>query len=1021
MSFVNSTSAVYIYINGEDLSDYLISGSLSDDSAYTNSIITTKGQIALGVDDYVLDFDRSKFPIGSKIQVWVKLDNGKIALHPKGTLYIINSTVSAEERTLNLDVGCSLAFISDKEENYQDAIDSLFANLIGGEAEDIFVIDQKDLSTLSALLEVTGDIIYQDAYGNIQKISAFGTDGLGSNIKPPKLTSFDKYTAISIESISETAIENNISKITVEASVDVPDTANAADAIQPLITSETKRTVETPRLGPAFWTVGSSAGGLFSTPQAAYETSGSIYITNEETEQLESETNPGCGTIKEPNEQPAGLSEWKLKCVGSAVNTSYPVPEKVTNGTYKTYNGPGNQVDYEHSWEECSASTWGSSAINNTLNDCSTIIGEWVSEANGLLSKANSHFQARDAEPMKKGAEMNPKYVYHNCNAQAFYKQAKKVADAADSLLSAASFIGSGANEIYGISSSTQTFNTFGAGGEIVKQVTKKYAPACTWDGQKAGSLSVNTQNYSFNLDATLPSSGPYDPESGPIGQFSSLRLESLSVKTYTYGSLVTIEEEVYTDYKNPKSSYSRKNYSSSSTRNATEPDRLSKENTINGKTFCTSSTQQKDLTVEIPIQNVDTGGIAIDWFGQGKAYEKTVSFPIQLVPLLPEQDPVTNTCGTLDPSEGLIRYEEILKNYGNILAKKIMGDNRGFRVTEKLRAEVFEYYPFYPINISVESLGEAYSSRAAASNWVFDSANAVCSFDCLLTGDIDSPSFIDPSNHIVFIRTEGTKILTREVLKLDSYVTSIKILSLPTTGTLRLNGVNVTLNQIINATSIDSNLFQFYIVGSATTDFSFTFQSFGASGFGIQSIEGIYPPLTTILITPETYGADGGEFTLNFTNDGLDCDAGNLDAGTTNGGLEIMNAGNFDTGASIVLPPPAIPGAPSGMGSVDPETEYGIYVVDPDEDPIEIITLPTIGGIVDPIYPTIIDVSIKLSIVIKLICEIIEVDGWNYGTFSVGLGTDIDFGTIPDPNAYNIDFGTFDAPLEPVIASSVV
>jgi len=1025
MSFVNSTSAVYLFINGENLSEYLISGSLSDDSVYTNSIITTRGQIVLGTDDYILDFSKSKFPIGSKVSVWVQLDNGKITLHPKGTLYIINSAVSPEERTLTLEVGCSLAFVSDKEDNYKESIENIFDEfLIGPNGETfVFVVEEKSLSTLSTILDVIGHIIYQDSYGNIQIVSAFGKDGLGSNIKASKLSSFDKYTAISIESISETAIENDISQINVEASVEIPDTASAADAIEPLIKSVTQRKVETPRIGPASWIVGSVGGGglgLFATPQQAYETGGNVYISNDDVEELESETNPGCGTIKEPNSEAVGLSEWKLKCIGSVANTSYVVDEKVTNASYKTYNGPGNQVDYEHTWEECSASTWGASAISNIHSDCSSVISEWVSEANGLLSKANQHFQARDAEPMMKGAEMNAKYVYHNCNAQAFYKQAKDVANSAKSLLSAASFIGQGANEIYGISSSTQTFNTFGEGGEIVKQVTRKYAPACTWDGQRAGLLSVNPRNYTFTLSASLPSSGPYDPESGPIGQFSSIRLESLSIKTYKYGTLITTETEVYTDYKDPKSSYKKTSYSSSGSRNATEADRLNNKSLINGKTFCTSSTKQKDLGVQIPIYNTEAVP-NIDWLGPGKAHEKTVTFPLEFVPLLPVQDLTTNTCEAYDPTEGLLLYEKIIKKYGHILAKKITGDNRGLRITEKLRAEIFQYYPFFPVSISAESLNKAYRTRVAASSWVFDSENAVCSFDCLLTGEIDDPVFTDPHSKVAYVKTEGTRVLTREDLGLDSYVAYIKIISLPDIGTLKLNGVDVTVNQIISGASIDNNLFQFFIAGSATVDFSFRFESFGQSGFEIQSDTGIYPPLTTILITPESYAADGGEFTLNFTNDGLDCDAGNLDAGTTNGGPQIMNAGNFDTGASIVLPPPSLSGAPSGTFSVDPETGYGIYVVDPDGDLIETITLPSTGGIVNPLYSTTVEFSIKLSIIINLICEVIEFSGWNYGIFSIGLGTDIDFGTIPDPNAYNIDFGTFDAPLVPVIASSVV
>ena len=63
MSFVNTSTAVYVYINGQNVSEYLIEGSISDDSVYTNSIITTTGSMSLGVTPSVLDFNRTIYPI----------------------------------------------------------------------------------------------------------------------------------------------------------------------------------------------------------------------------------------------------------------------------------------------------------------------------------------------------------------------------------------------------------------------------------------------------------------------------------------------------------------------------------------------------------------------------------------------------------------------------------------------------------------------------------------------------------------------------------------------------------------------------------------------------------------------------------------------------------------------------------------------------------------------------------------------------------------------------------------------
>jgi hypothetical protein len=50
---INASSKIRLYINNQEYTDYLIEGSLSDDSAYTSNIITTKGTIVLGGDTYM--------------------------------------------------------------------------------------------------------------------------------------------------------------------------------------------------------------------------------------------------------------------------------------------------------------------------------------------------------------------------------------------------------------------------------------------------------------------------------------------------------------------------------------------------------------------------------------------------------------------------------------------------------------------------------------------------------------------------------------------------------------------------------------------------------------------------------------------------------------------------------------------------------------------------------------------------------------------------------------------------------
>lgn len=1003
MSFVNTSTAVYVYINGQNVSEYLIEGSLSDDSVYTNSIITTTGSMSLGVTPSVLDFNRTIYPIGSKVEIWVKLDTGKVALHPKGTLYVINSTVSPENQTLNLDIGCSLAFISDKEESYAAAVEGLFALLSN---VSYFVIEQYDLSTLSTLLEVENAIIYQDPYGNIQKVPSFGSDGMGENLAGPKLSSFDKYTAISIESISETAIENNISAVIITSSVDVPQAKGPNDAGSsgpnppPFITSTTDRTIDRP----------------FFQANTVSATRGTAYIAEEPSAQLESESNPDCGTTTDPTASPSGTGS-KLKAFGGAQIVSTQRKERVTNGGYKSYGGTGRQVDYEDSWEACSAATWASSALSNSMNDYLNLVNGYLSEANALLSKANQHFDARNKE--KAGSK---KYIYHNCNATTFLEAAKVNVKNASFFTSAGTWIGKDSETKYAVSNLTRTFYTYGSGGVLIKKIVQNYQQGAAWDGARAVTLhisdgSVTSEPTGLVEEGYIPSGKVSDPENNSY----KMRLASLSVTKYSYSPLFNTEEEEFTDYMNPKNGFKRVNYSSSNSSNPEGPDRLESKISVGGQDLCSGNTDSKEIEVKVPVLGtIPTGSSA--WFGVGAPYEKKTSFPATFKPILPIYNPNNQTCSPVDVPGRIAIYESILRKYAINLIKKITGDNRGFRITEKLRAEVFEYYPFYPVSISVESIGRAFRARVAASNWVFDSQNAICSFDCLIVADIPQPVFVDPSLKAVYIKTDSTKVLTPADLKISQTTSTVQITSLPTGGSLTLSGVPVTTGQQIPVTSISNGSLSFVPSGGGTATIDLTYKAIDANGNQLSSIINTYPAVTTGLVTTSSNKADGGDFTLNVSTNGFDLNAGDFSVAGIGAGPSSMNAGDFDAGGTITLPSPTLPaGVPTGNGSVNPETSYGVTVKNANNNTINSSTLATSTGETDSIFDVVVDFSVKNEVILELAYLFVPNAGWDYGNFAVQFGTGLSLGTIPDPNQYTLDFGTFAVPVEPALQSSVV
>ena len=1003
MSYINSSRAVYVYINDVDVSQYLLEGSLSDDSAYTNNIITTTGEIILGTDNAVLDFNRTTWPIGSKINIWVQLDNGEVALHPKGTLYLINSNVNVEERRLTLTVGCSLAFLADKEDSYESAIEDLVDDMITAEAAELYIIEKKDLETLSNLLEAEGSVIYQDPYGNIQKLPAFGTDGLGANIAGSKLTSFDNYSAISIESISESAIEPNVSAVTVEASVDVPgglDGDSESPTPEPLITSSTTRTVDAPFVTYTY-TVGKAPA----------------YIEQDTGSEVQSEYNPNCGSPTDATATPSGIG-YSFKAFGSLDITTTSVTETVTNGRYVEYEGPGKQVSLEQTWERCSAATWAASALSRTMSQYSNFVNESISEANGLLSKANQHFDARDDQPYSIDGEINPKYIFHNCNGNTFYQQAESIVETAANWTRLALNLNGGYSK-YALSNRTTTVYTYGTGGELLKTVTTNEQHELSFDGSEAyeTSLSVYGEQSSTGYTSYAPFNAPTVFSAGGGG----LRTASVSVKTYIYSNLYTTEIEDFTDYQNPKNSYVRTNYSASGSTNAEQPDRLIEATNANGQKFCNDNTTQKELVATVPVIPANTS-ISTSWFGDAKAYEKKVSFPMEFIPAVPTYDEATDTCTPVDTAGLISRFESVLKRYAINLAKKITGDNRGFRVTEKLRAEIFQYYPFYPVTLSLSSLSRAFTSRVAAASWVFDSENAICSFDCLISGDIDDPVFADPDSQSVYIKTESTETLTTSLLGVPETAATISVLSLPEDGTLELSGSPVSVNDVIDVADITASSFSFTPTAAGTAAIAFSFTSADSSAETISSKDYIYPLLTSTLVTVSNYAADGGEFTLNVSNNGFDCDGGDFDLTVTNGGLPYMEAGDFDTGLTVSIPAPALSsGVPSGNASIDPEAEYGIYVKDLSDNQISVSTLPTSNGDLAAVFDISVNVAIEPDVFISLAFALIDQLGWDYQFIAAGGGNEIDMGSFADPNEYALDFGSFTTPLEPVLASSVV
>ena len=227
------------------------------------------------------------------------------------------------------------AFLASREAFYEDAIRSLIENSFSTEFKSAFVIDEYNLSTLDSLLKTAGKCIFQDKYGYVQDIDQFGADGLGSNVAGAKLVSFDKHTAINIESLGG-SIEELPSAVFVQTDIDVPGEGQNDDGTgddgkpEPFITSELERTV--------------------TYTDAELET---FQVVNDlRGEQSTTEAVPSCGSIEEPGEPKA--PDFGYTVFGFASTFETTKSERAVSGSFSRYDGPGNQVDWEYNFEWCS-------------------------------------------------------------------------------------------------------------------------------------------------------------------------------------------------------------------------------------------------------------------------------------------------------------------------------------------------------------------------------------------------------------------------------------------------------------------------------------------------------------------------------------------------------------------------------------------------------------------------------------------------------------------------------------------
>lgn len=174
MGYLATTArATSLRVGGVEYIQNLVEWVASDNSAFGNGLITTAGNCVLGSapGQSLEDYDRNTFKRGNPIVLRIKYPgHSNDELHPRGTLYVVGVNYEPEIEQLILEIGCKLAMVS-----LLDDSDTLLAESIKPEVH----LDPTSLGVqnISAAHLTTGDIVYQDNTGTLQKTKLFNITG----------------------------------------------------------------------------------------------------------------------------------------------------------------------------------------------------------------------------------------------------------------------------------------------------------------------------------------------------------------------------------------------------------------------------------------------------------------------------------------------------------------------------------------------------------------------------------------------------------------------------------------------------------------------------------------------------------------------------------------------------------------------------------------------------------------------------------------------------------------------------
>ena len=193
---VNQTRLASVSINGQNLTDRVIDITLSDSSGIKNGLIATDGTIQLGRrpgSPDRSDYSRSVFARGAPVVIDIKFPSGNTTRHPRGRLYVIDTTFDPTDESITVSVGCRMALAAlDGNLNDIKHLPKLF-----------ITPTRMSYASISAALAAEGKIVWYDSYGSLRSTSMFGGEGYGYSPFPNWVSVFG-VTTLAISALDST-------------------------------------------------------------------------------------------------------------------------------------------------------------------------------------------------------------------------------------------------------------------------------------------------------------------------------------------------------------------------------------------------------------------------------------------------------------------------------------------------------------------------------------------------------------------------------------------------------------------------------------------------------------------------------------------------------------------------------------------------------------------------------------------------------------------------------------------------